>query len=256
MAQFFIDRPIFAWVIAIIIMLAGALAIKVLPVSQYPAIAPPEISINALYPGASAITVENTVTQVIEQKMNGIDHLRYMSSDERFVRLRDDRAHLRRRDRSQHRAGAGAEQAATGHAAAAPDGPAAGDQGHQINQEFSHDRRGGVGRRQHEPVRPVGLHRGQHPGPHQPPGRGGRGARVRFPVFHANLDRSRQAEQLQADPVPTFRRRSRAQNIQVSAGQLGGDARRQGPAAQCGHHCTDAPGNPRAVRGHPAAHEP
>ena len=80
MAQFFIDRPIFAWVIAIIIMLAGALAIEVLPVSQYPAIAPPEISINATYPGASAITVENTVTQVIEQKMNGIDHLRYMSS--------------------------------------------------------------------------------------------------------------------------------------------------------------------------------
>lgn len=80
MAQFFIDRPIFAWVIAIIIMLAGALAIKVLPVSQYPAIAPPEISINASYPGASADTVENTVTQIIEQKMNGIDHLRYMSS--------------------------------------------------------------------------------------------------------------------------------------------------------------------------------
>jgi len=84
MAQFFIDRPIFAWVIAIIIMLAGALAIRVLPVSQYPAIAPPEISINATYPGASAKTVENTVTQVIEQKMNGIDHLRYMSSTSDF----------------------------------------------------------------------------------------------------------------------------------------------------------------------------
>ncbi len=80
MAQFFIDRPIFAWVIAIMIMLAGALAIKTLPVSQYPAIAPPEVSINAVYPGASAKTVQDTVTQVIEQKMNGIDHLRYMSS--------------------------------------------------------------------------------------------------------------------------------------------------------------------------------
>ena len=80
MSQFFISRPIFAWVIAIIIMLAGVLAIKTLPVSQYPAIAPPEISINAVYPGASAKTVENTVTQVIEQKMNGIDHLRYISS--------------------------------------------------------------------------------------------------------------------------------------------------------------------------------
>ncbi len=80
MAQFFIDRPIFAWVIAIIIMLAGVLAIGTLPVSQYPAIAPPEISIDANYPGASAKTVEDTVTQVIEQKMNGLDHLRYMAS--------------------------------------------------------------------------------------------------------------------------------------------------------------------------------
>ena len=80
LSRFFIDRPIFAWVIAIVIMLAGLLAIRTLPVSQYPAIAPPEISINAFYPGASAKTVEDTVTQVIEQKMNGIDHLRYMSA--------------------------------------------------------------------------------------------------------------------------------------------------------------------------------
>lgn len=81
MSHFFINRPIFAWVIAIIIMLAGALAIKQLPISQYPAIAPPEISITAAYPGASAKTLENTVTQVIEQKMNGIDNLRYMTSN-------------------------------------------------------------------------------------------------------------------------------------------------------------------------------
>lgn len=80
MAQFFINRPIFAWVIAIIIMLAGLLAIQTLPVSQYPAIAPPAVAINVIYPGASAKTLEDTVTQVIEQKMNGIDHLRYMSS--------------------------------------------------------------------------------------------------------------------------------------------------------------------------------
>ena len=80
MARFFIDRPIFAWVIAIVIMLAGGLAIFRLPVSQYPPIAPPQIAINAMYPGASAKTVEDTVTQVVEQKMNGIDSLRYMSS--------------------------------------------------------------------------------------------------------------------------------------------------------------------------------
>ena len=80
MSRFFIDRPIFAWVIAIIIMLAGLLAIKVLPIEQYPPIAPPTIAINAIYPGASAKTVEDSVTQVIEQKMNGIDHQRYMTS--------------------------------------------------------------------------------------------------------------------------------------------------------------------------------
>lgn len=80
MARFFIDRPIFAWVVAIVIMLAGALSIMALPVSQYPAIAPPQVAINATYPGASAKTVEDAVTQVIEQKMSGIDGLLYMMS--------------------------------------------------------------------------------------------------------------------------------------------------------------------------------
>jgi multidrug efflux pump len=80
MSRYFIDRPIFAWVIAIVIMLAGVLAIRTLPISQYPPIAPPAVSISATYPGASAKTLEDTVTQVIEQKMKGIDHLTYMSS--------------------------------------------------------------------------------------------------------------------------------------------------------------------------------
>jgi len=80
MPRFFINRPIFAWVIAIMVMLAGLLAVKTLPVSQYPPIAPPQITINAIYPGASAQTVQDTVTQVIEQKLNGIDNLIYMSS--------------------------------------------------------------------------------------------------------------------------------------------------------------------------------
>src|SRR5512135_904928 len=80
MPKFFINRPIFAVVIAIMIMLAGLLSIDTLPVSQYPPIAPPQITINAVYPGASAQTVQDTVTQIIEQKMNGIDNLIYMSS--------------------------------------------------------------------------------------------------------------------------------------------------------------------------------
>ena len=80
MAQFFIGRPIFAWVIAIIIMISGALSITQLPVSMYPTIAPPTISINANYPGASAKVVEDSVTQVIEQNMKGLDGLLYMSA--------------------------------------------------------------------------------------------------------------------------------------------------------------------------------
>ncbi|EGT3626137.1 efflux RND transporter permease subunit [Shewanella scandinavica] len=80
MARFFIDRPIFAWVIALIIMLAGILSIRSLPVSQYPNIAPPTVVISANYPGASAKIVEDSVTQVIEQRMTGIDNLRYISS--------------------------------------------------------------------------------------------------------------------------------------------------------------------------------
>ena len=81
MARFFIDRPIFAWVIAIILMLAGILTLRGLPVEQYPDIAPPQVSINAMYPGASAKVVEDSVTQVIEQSLQGLDGLMYMSSD-------------------------------------------------------------------------------------------------------------------------------------------------------------------------------
>ncbi|EPR38724.1 transporter, hydrophobe/amphiphile efflux-1 (HAE1) family [Desulfovibrio sp. X2] len=80
MPRFFIDRPVFAWVIAILIMVAGVLSVVSLPIAQYPSIAPTEISINASYPGASAKTLEDTVTQVIEQKMQGLDHLNYMAS--------------------------------------------------------------------------------------------------------------------------------------------------------------------------------
>ncbi len=80
MARFFIDRPIFAWVIAIIIMLAGLLALTQLPISRYPTIAPPSVTISASYPGASAQAVENSVTQIIEQAMTGLDGLDYMSA--------------------------------------------------------------------------------------------------------------------------------------------------------------------------------
>ncbi|CDO36161.1 efflux RND transporter permease subunit [Novosphingobium sp. KN65.2] len=80
MSRYFIDRPIFAWVIAIVIMLAGIIALRVLPVAQFPTIAAPAVTISTAYPGADAQTLENTTTQLIEQQMKGIDNLRYFSS--------------------------------------------------------------------------------------------------------------------------------------------------------------------------------
>src|SRR5665647_3146590 len=79
-AKFFIDRPIFAWVIALIILLGGVLALKNLPVAQYPSVAPPALYITVNYPGASAQVVEETAVSLLEQEMNGIEHLLYMES--------------------------------------------------------------------------------------------------------------------------------------------------------------------------------
>jgi multidrug efflux pump len=80
MSAFFIRRPVFAWVLAIVVMLAGVLALKRLPVAQYPEIAPTTISISATYAGADAQTIENSVTRVIEQGLTGLDNLLYMSA--------------------------------------------------------------------------------------------------------------------------------------------------------------------------------
>ena len=80
MAKFFIDRPVFAWVIALFIVLAGLLCMRTLPISQYPTIAPPSIVINATYPGASAAILDDSVTSLIEQELNGADGLQYIES--------------------------------------------------------------------------------------------------------------------------------------------------------------------------------
>src|SRR3954449_11920175 len=81
MSKLFIDRPIFAWVIAIIIMLVGIGSGTRLPIAQYPDIAPPQVNINATYPGASADTLQNSVTQVLEQQLTGLDGMFYFSSN-------------------------------------------------------------------------------------------------------------------------------------------------------------------------------
>lgn len=80
MGKFFIDRPVFAWVIAVFILLGGALSITNLPVAQYPTIAPPTVVVTATYPGASAATLDNSITSLIEQEMNGAPGLQYMES--------------------------------------------------------------------------------------------------------------------------------------------------------------------------------
>ncbi len=80
MTRFFIDRPIFAWVISIVILLAGAVAVFVLPIAQYPDITPPTVQVTASYPGANAQVVADTVAAPIEQQVNGVEHMLYMSS--------------------------------------------------------------------------------------------------------------------------------------------------------------------------------
>src|SRR6202000_2054204 len=80
LSRFFIDRPVFAWVIAIVIMLAGAISAFSLPVAQYPTIAPPAVVVSTFYPGADAATLPNSVPQIIEQQLTGLDHLLYFSS--------------------------------------------------------------------------------------------------------------------------------------------------------------------------------
>ena len=112
MARFFIDRPIFAWVLAILVMMAGAVALSTLPVAQYPSLAPPAVSIQVTYPGASAETVESTVVQVIEQQLSGLDNLVYFSSESDKDGSITINLYFAQGTDRQHRAGAGAEQTA------------------------------------------------------------------------------------------------------------------------------------------------
>ncbi|XIW44492.1 efflux RND transporter permease subunit [Escherichia coli] len=116
MANFFIDRPIFAWVLAILLCLTGTLAIFSLPVEQYPDLAPPNVRVTANYPGASAQTLENTVTQVIEQNMTGLDNLMYMSSQSSGTGQASVTLSFKARHRSGRSRAASTKPAAISHA--------------------------------------------------------------------------------------------------------------------------------------------
>ena len=151
MSRFFIDRPIFAWVIALVIMLAGGLSILKLPINQYPSIAPPAVSIQVSYPGASAQTVQDTVVQVIEQQLNGIDGLRYVSSASNSDGSMEIIVTFEQGGEPGYRPGSGAEQAATGDTVATAGSPATGHPCDQVGEQLPHDHRRGVERRQHDP---------------------------------------------------------------------------------------------------------
>lgn len=168
MSKFFIDRPIFAWVIALVIMLAGGLSILSLPVNQYPAIAPPAIAVQVSYPGASAETVQDTVVQVIEQQMNGIDNLRYISSESNsdgsmtitvtFEQGTDpDIAQVQVQNKLQLATLLLPQEVQR--------------QGIRVTKAVKNFLMvvGGFHRRQHDQGRPVELHRFQHPGPARGP---------------------------------------------------------------------------------------
>ena len=114
MSRIFIDRPIFAWVLAIVIMLGGIGAICSLPIEQYPDIAPPQVNIRANYPGASAETVENSVTQIIEQQLTGHRRPALFLVVVELARLGQHHRDLRQGHRSRHRPGPGAEQGPAG----------------------------------------------------------------------------------------------------------------------------------------------
>ncbi len=208
----FIDRPVLAWVISILIMLGGVAGIALLPVEQYPDIAPPSVNIRASYPGASAETLESSVTQVIEQQLTGIDGLIYFSVElERRGRLADH-GHVRARHQRGLRAGAGAEQGAAGPASASAGGAAAGPRRHQVESGLPAGARGLRRDRQDGRGGHLRLHGVEPAGRHRPHRRRRRLQRVRRAVRDAHLARSGKARELPADAARRDRRHPGAEH--------------------------------------------
>jgi len=168
LSKFFLDRPVFAWVIAIILLSLGGLAIYSMPISQYPPIAPPSISITAYYAGASAETVENTVTQIIEQKMTGLDGLLYLSgTSSSSGQARIELTFAPGTD-PDYRLVQGPKQAAAGHGQSARYGATRRHQGQQIHPELPDRGRPDLRGRQHArrgPARLCPVHPGKDPVP-------------------------------------------------------------------------------------------
>ncbi len=254
LSKFFLDRPVFAWVIAIIIMLVGGLAIYNLPVSQYPPIAPPSIYIQAFYPGASAETVENSVTQIIEQKMTGLDKMIYLSATSdsaggarlelTFAPGTDpDLAWSKVQNKLQlamaslpevvQRQGVTVGKATRNYLIIVG----------LISEDGSMDGNDLQG------LCPVQPGEGAGPG-----ARRGRGGELRLPVCHAHLAEPRQADRL----PPDDRGRSRGAQV-LQRGGLGRPVRRgaggERAAPERLHHRAEHAEDPRGVRRHSRPHQ-
>ena len=252
MARYFIDRPIFAWVLAILVMLFGLLAIRSLPVAQFPALAPPQISIAAVYPGADATTLDKTTTQIIEQQLQGIDNLRYFSSQSAssgnvtitltFDQGTDpDTAQVQVQNKVQ-----------AALSAASAGGSAPGREGREILRQLRAGPRPLFGRQFAQPGRPGG-----HDGV----------ARSRNPISRINgvgnfqLFGSQYAMRIWVDPMKLnsyqltmadVTSAVQAQNAQVSAGQLGNLPAPVDAGAQRHGVGAVAAADPRTVRRDPA----
>ncbi len=222
MSRIFIDRPIFAWVLAIIVMLGGIGAISGLPIEQYPDIAPPQVNIRATYPGASAETIENSVTQV---------HRAAADRDRRaalFQLARPARAaastsrvDLREGHRPRHRPGPGPEQGPAGDLAPAAAGAAAGRPRHQVEPRLPDGGRRSTTRPTRAPTGRLRLSGVEHPGPAVARRRRRRRQRVRLAARDAHLAQSPAAGRVPADAQ---RRHlgDPGQNTEVAAGEVGG----------------------------------
>ena len=199
MAKFFIRRPIFAWVIAIVIMLGGALAISSLSISQYPEIAPTTVRISASYNGASAETVEKSVTSIIEDGMTR-PRRPYLHDVVLQHRTGLGYSDLWQQYRAGHCPGAGAEQAAAGPVAAARRCAVGRHLGHPVDLEHPARRRAGIDGLGTQPRRTRRHLLDEDRGPDQAPGGRRQHRGVRHRLRHARVARSLQAQQVPADP--------------------------------------------------------
>ena len=222
-ARFFIDRPIFAWVLLIVIILGGGVAVLFLPIDQYPPITPPTVTVTASYPGANASVIANIIAAPIEQQVNGVDNMLYMSSQIAQRRHVHADGHLRDRHGSEYGPGVGSEPRGAGHVATAGPGPAPGSHDQEaVAEHFD-------GRQHDFSGRPLRRHLSEqfrhdtHPGRTAADQRGRRHHHLRRPAITAMriwLDPDKAGRRADSRRW-TSRNAIQNQNLQVAAGQIG-----------------------------------